>query len=348
MSHDHAHHAHSASRRRMALALLLTAGYAVVEAGGGLWTGSLALLSDAGHMLTDAAALGLALFAQLVSRRPASARNSYGYARAEILGALVNSLFMLAMVGWIAFEAIGRLMNPKEVDGVGVMGIAAVGLAVNLLAAWLLSGDSHNMNSRAALMHVLGDLLGSVAAIAAGAVIWLTGWKPIDPILSLLVVLLILRSTWALVLQSSHMLMEGVPAHLDLPAIGRTLAAQPGVQSVHDLHVWHLGPERVALSAHLVIDSAELWPRLLAATQALLAKDYSIDHVTLQPSWRAVPPAGKVIPLTALAGEAHAHAGDDHGHAYEHHGHAHDHSGHDHAGHDHSGHGHGHGGRHKH
>lgn len=330
MSHEHHHphhnHAHHASRRRLLLALFLTAGYAVVEAGGGLWTGSLALLSDAGHMLTDAAALGLALFAQMVARRPATARNSYGYARAEVLGALINSLLMLAMVGWIAFEAIGRLIHPSDVDGGGVMLIALIGLAVNLVAAWLLSGDSHNMNSRAALMHVLGDLLGSVAAIAAGAIIWATGWKPIDPILSLLVVVLILRSTWALVLQSSHVLMEGVPAHLDLNAVGNTLATQPGVQSVHDLHVWHLGPDRVALSAHLVIDNPELWPRLLAATQTLLAKEYQIDHVTLQPSWLGQVPTGKVIPLAAVAPATVGQGGHDHDHGHKH-GHAHDHGG---------------------
>lgn len=326
-SHDHAHHHHAASQRRLILALVFTAGYAVVEAGGGLWAGSLALLSDAGHMVTDAAALGLALFAQVVSRRPASARNSYGYARAEILGALINSLFMLAMVGWIAFEAIGRLMHPQAVNGVGVMGIATVGLVINILCAWVLAGDSHNMNSRAALMHVLGDLLGSVAAIAAGLVIWLTGWAPIDPILSLVVTLLILRSTWALVLQSSHMLMEGVPAHLDLAAIGRALAEQTGVQSVHDLHVWHLGSQRIALSAHLVIGEATLWPRLLAASQSLLAKEYGIDHVTLQPAWTAQTPKGKVIPLAALEAEGEqGHEHHDHGHSSHDHG---SHAGHD-------------------
>jgi cobalt-zinc-cadmium efflux system protein len=322
-AHDHLHH-HHASQRRLMLALFLTAGYAVVEAGGGLWSGSLALLSDAGHMVTDAAALGLALFAQLVARRPASASNSYGYARAEVLGALINSLFMLAMVGWIAFEAIGRLLHRQTVNGLGVMGIAAIGLAVNLLCAWILAGDSHNMNSRAAMVHVMGDLLGSVAAVAAGLVIWATGWAPIDPLLSLVVVVLILRSTWALVLQSSHMLMEGVPAHLDLTAIGRALATQSGVASVHDLHVWHLGSQQVALSAHLVIADSQLWPRLLASSQALLAKDFGIDHVTLQPAWVAAAPKGKVIPLAAVP---HGH-GDNHSHDHDHDhadGNAHDH-----------------------
>ncbi|MBV8466961.1 MAG: cation transporter [Burkholderiales bacterium] len=329
-AHGHHHHHHTGSRRRLLLALLLTAIFAVVEAIGGLWAHSLALLSDAGHMVTDVAALGLAVFAQTIALRPASASNSYGYARAEILGALVNSLLMLAMVGWIAFEAIGRILHPTPVNGLGVMAIGALGFGVNLISAWLLSGDSHNMNSRAALMHVLSDLLGSAAAVAAGVVIWLTGWMPIDPLLSFVVTFLILRSTWSLVLQSSHMLMEGVPAHLDLAAIGRSLAAQTGVKSVHDLHVWHLGSQRVALSAHVVIAEAERWPRLLAGAQSMLANEYGIDHVTLQPAWVAAPPKGKIIPLTEVAAETHDH---DHGHAHhdhEHHDHDHDHHDHGH------------------
>ncbi|MDK2127068.1 cation diffusion facilitator family transporter [Parachitinimonas caeni] len=307
MSHAHSHpHPHAASRRRLALALILTGGYAGIEFVGGMWTGSLALLSDAGHMLTDSAALALALFASAWSQRPANSSNSYGYARAEILGALVNSLLMLAMIGWIVFEAIGRLLRPSVVNGGGVMVIAAAGLGVNVLAAWILSGDSHNMNSRAALLHVLGDLLGSVAAIMAGAVIWLTDWRPIDPLLSLLVAMLILRSTWLLIRQSSHMLMEGVPAHLDMEAIGRALAKQPGVQSVHDLHIWHLGPNRIALSAHLVITEPDHWTRLLATCQAMLAKDFLIDHVTLQPSW-FTQRSGHVIPIIEQAEKPHAH-----------------------------------------
>ncbi|MFC4160783.1 cation diffusion facilitator family transporter [Chitinimonas lacunae] len=295
-SHHHHETPPPASRRRLVGTLLLTAGYAVIEIGGGLWSGSLALLSDAGHMLTDAAALGIALYAQRVAHRPASAHHSYGYARAEILGALLNSLFMLALVGWITVEALMRLFSPGKVDGIGVMAIAAIGLLVNLGAAWLLSGDSHNMNSRAALLHVLGDLLASVAAIVAGAVIWLTGWQPIDPLLSLLVAGLILRSTWTLVRQSSHMLLEGVPAHVDLAALSERLAAQTGVVAVHDLHVWHIGPEQVALSAHLAINEPEQWPRLLATLQAMLAKDYAIDHVTLQPNWPLPPPGHPATP----------------------------------------------------
>lgn len=353
--HDHHHHHHhdtSNSQRRLLLALVLTALYAVVEAVGGIWSGSLALVSDAGHMVTDVAALGLALFAQYVARRPASSRNTYGYARAEVLGALINSLLMLAMVGWIGMEAIARLMNPKPVNGVGVMAIAVVGLLVNMISAWLLSGDSHNMNSRAALMHVLGDLLGSVAAILAGLIIWATGWLPIDPLLSLLVVCLIIRSAWTLVLQSSHMLMEGVPAHIDPAEIGNALARQAGVKSVHDLHVWHLGPARIAMSAHVIIDEPTTWPKLLATSQALLSKEFGITHVTLQPVWATVTRRGRVIPLVAAPAphsserpreERAAQAQPDREHRdHPHHDHEHhDHEHHDHGRHDHGRHSHG-------
>ena len=288
-----------ASRQHLLFALVLTAGYAAVEALGGLMNGSLALLADAGQMVTDTAALGLALFAQIVSVRPASAHHSYGYARAEVLGALINSLLMLAMVGWIVFEAIGRLMHPVAIHSPSVVAIALGGLGINLFAAWLLAGDSHNMNSRAALVQVLGDLLGSLIATAAGLIVWATRWTPADPLLSLFIALLILRATWMLVLQSSHMLMEGVPTHLDLGAIGTALAAQRGVESVHDLHVWHIGPRQVALSAHVTIQEAESWPRLLAATQSMLSKQFGIDHATLQPTWPGALPRGKVIPLAA-------------------------------------------------
>ncbi|MBV8659927.1 MAG: cation transporter [Burkholderiales bacterium] len=310
MSHAHRHTPadHHASRRRLLVALVLTAGYAVVEACGGIWAGSLALLADAGHMVTDAAALGLALFAQLISIRPASAQHSYGYARAEILGALINSLLMLAMVGWIVFEAIGRLMHPLAVNGLGVTGIAVIGLGINMLSAWLLAGDSHNMNSRAALLHVLGDMLGSVAAVVAGILVWLTHWSPLDTFAAILIALLILRSTWLLVLQSSHMLMEGVPTHLDLSAVGTALASQAGVESVHDLHVWHLGSREIALSAHLVITDASHWPRLLATVQSMLSKQFGIDHVTLQPAWNTPPPRGKVIPLAEQAPSPDPHS----------------------------------------
>ena len=307
--HDHAHddgHAHGqqaaggGARRALVIALALTGGFAVVEAIGGWVAGSLALLSDAGHMITDAAALGLALFANAVARRPASSRASYGYGRAEVLAGFVNAIAMLAVVALIAIEAVRRLLEPSPVAGGTVTAIAAVGLAVNLVAAWVLSRAGGSFNTRGALLHVMGDLLGSLAALVAGGVILATGWTPIDPILSLAVALLILRSTWQLLKQSTGVLMEGVPRHLDFDAIGRSLAALPGVSDVHDLHIWNMSTEGVALSAHLAIARGDDWPALLAQARRMLASEYGIRHATLQPTWpvRGTPRGGgRVIPL---------------------------------------------------
>jgi cobalt-zinc-cadmium efflux system protein len=248
-------------------------------------------------MVTDAAAFIVALIAAAVARRPPSHRASYGYARAEVLAAFVNALAMLGLVVWIAAEAVQRLLAPRAVAGPVVMGVAAGGLAVNLVVAWLLARSASGINARGALLHVFGDLLGSVAALAAGAVIYATGWMPIDPILSLAVALLILRSTLALLRQSTGVLMEGVPAHLSYEAIGRALAGIPDVTGVHDLHVWHMSAERVALSAHVTLADGAAWPRVLATAQRLLERDFGIGHVTLQPSWPAPPPGARVIPL---------------------------------------------------
>lgn len=288
----------------MWIALALTGGFAGVEAVGGWLAGSLALISDAGHMVTDAASFVVALIAAAVSARPASRRASYGYARAEVIAAFVNALAMLALITWIAVEAVFRLLAPTPVAGATVMAVAAAGLAVNLVVAWMLSRGAAGMNARGALLHVIGDLLGSLAALVAGAVIYRTGWMPIDPILSLVVAVLILRSTLALLKESTGVLMEGVPAHLSYEAVGRALAALPGVTGVHDLHIWHMGAERVALSAHVTIADGGAWPRSLAAAQRMLAHDFKIDHVTLQPTWPLPPPSGRVIPLTtAVDGE---------------------------------------------
>ena len=299
---DHADHDHrSSSGRALTLALALTAGFAVVEALGGLAAGSLALLSDAGHMVADSFALGLALFAQRVALRPPSSRASYGYARAEVLAAFVNALAMLLIVAVIVYEAILRLARPVPVAGSMVIWIGLAGLAVNLVSARILAGAGESVNARAALLHVMGDLLGSGAAVAAGVVILLSGWTPIDPLLSILISLLILRSTWRLLCRTTSVLMEGVPAHLDYPEIGGALAALPGVQGVHDLHVWHMGSEAVALSAHIRVSDGATWPATLLAAQRLLHARFAIDHVTLQPDWALPPPAGvKVIPLVPV------------------------------------------------
>jgi len=278
--HDHAPAAHGGTLR---WALFLTLGFAFVEALGGWWSGSLALLGDAGHMLSDAVALGLAALAAVIGRRPPSARHSYGLMRAEVIAALLNGLLMLAVVLGIVVEAIRRLQQPQPVSGLAVVGIASAGLVVNVIVALALSRGEHDMNTRAALLHVMGDLLGSVAALIAGAVIYYTGWTPIDPILSLAICALILYSTLALLRDALHVLMEGVPGHLDLNTVGNSLARVPGVVSVHDLHIWMLSSGMPALSAHVVLERMTDWTGILDQMRDLLRQRYGIDHVTLQP-----------------------------------------------------------------
>jgi cobalt-zinc-cadmium efflux system protein len=286
MAHDHGHiHVHSqgGSHRPLLLALCLTFGFAFVEAVAGWWSGSLALLGDAGHMFTDSLSLGLAAGAAMLARRPPSGRHSYGLGRSEQLAALVNALLMIGVVVAIAIEAFARLRQPPFVDGTAVTVVAFLGLLINLGAAWLLVGHGRNVNVRAALLHVIGDLLGSVAALVSGIVIVATGWTPIDPLLSLLIVALILVSAVRVLREAVHALMEGVPLYLDVDQIGRTLASQEGIHSVHDLHVWSLSAERTALSAHLVVADLANWESVLPAARTLLAKRFGIEHVTLQP-----------------------------------------------------------------
>lgn len=290
-SHLHAHRAGDAKHRHffeehnqkiLAWALILTLGFAFVEVIVGFISNSLALISDAGHMVTDAAALGLALLAQHIAKRPPSAKHSFGFGRAEALAAFVNGLAMLAVVGWIAFEATQRLSKPEMVQGKMVVIVAAIGLMINLLVAWVLSHDKKSVNTRAALVHVIGDLLGSVAAIVAGAVIYLTGWLQIDPLLSLFVSLLILKSTIGVLRESYHFLMEGVPHHIDYLQVGKDLTEIRGVLSVHDLHVWEMSPGYPALIGHVEVRDLQEWPDVLQAIRAMLLDQYGIDHVTLQ------------------------------------------------------------------
>lgn len=282
-NHDHQGHGPGGPQRSLLLALLLTLSFALIEAIAGWWSGSLALISDAGHMVTDSLALGLAAAAAVLARRRPSARYSYGWGRAEILSALFNALVMIALIAVIGVEALHRLRNPGSVEGIAVISVAFVGLLINLAAAWLLSGEHGNLNVRAALLHVLGDLLGSVAALASGAVIMLTGWVTIDPLLSLLIALLILVSAVRILHDALHALLEGVPRHLDLEQVGYAMAAADGVVSVHDLHIWSLSASRVALSAHVVVADLAKWPEILMGVRQSLAQDYRIEHVTLQP-----------------------------------------------------------------
>ena len=284
------HLGHDSGSKTLLIALLLTLGFACVEVVAGFWSGSLALLSDAAHMVTDATSLGLAAAAAWLARRPPSLQHSYGLVRAEVLAALINSLAMLVLIGFIVYEAIHRFSTPQPIAGGTVVVVAVIGLIVNLIVAWTLHHDVHTLNSRAALLHVLGDALGSVAAITAGIVILATGWTPIDPLLSLFVALLISISALRLLREVVHVLMEGVPLNIKLEAVGHDLAALPGVLRVHDLHVWTLSSGTLALSAHLEIRSLSDWPKLLESARQTLASRHGIRHVTLQPEALAAAP----------------------------------------------------------
>lgn len=300
--HDHHHHhhrhghGHGHGGNGLLWALGLTLGFALLEGIGGWWAQSLALLGDAGHMVSDATALGLAALAARIARRPPSTRHSYGLGRAEVVAALVNSLFMVAVVTLIGFAAIERLQQPVAVHGGAVIAIALAGLAVNVLVAWVLSRGERTLNSRAALLHVLGDALASVAALTAGAVIYFTGWTPIDPLLSLFICALILVSVIRLLREVLHVIMEGVPPYLELRDVGRAMAGVSGVGSVHDLHIWTLSSGNVVLSAHIVIASMTHWDDVLLALRRLLHERYGIDHVTLQPEL----PAAVRVPVPPL------------------------------------------------
>jgi cobalt-zinc-cadmium efflux system protein len=308
MTHNHlgAHHAgdsaytHQArvgGTQPLAIAVALTASYAVVELIGGLWSGSLALLADAGHMATDSAALLFALAANVIARRPASDRHSFGLARVEVIAAFVNALAMLAVVAWIFFEAIDRIRAPVGVKGGEVFVIATIGLLVNIAVAWSLSRDRENVNTRSAYLHVLGDLLGSVAAIVAGVVIWFGGPLVTDPLLSMFVAALILRSTAGVLKETTFVLLDSVPAGVDYTQVGRALAQVQGVIEVHDLHIWSMVPGRCALSAHVLVDDIERWPAILRQVRDVLLTRFQIDHVTLQPEWLRKDGPAAAVPI---------------------------------------------------
>lgn len=291
--HDHAHHHHEhhahphPGGNNLLWGVALILGFALLEALGGWWAQSLALLGDAGHMVSDATALGLAALAAHIAKRPPSLRHSYGLGRAEVVAALINGVFMVAVVALIIGAAINRLRQPVPVAGGVVMAIAFVGLLVNLVVAWVLSRGERTLNSRAALLHVLGDTLASVAALISGVVIYYTGWLPVDPLLSLFICVLILYSAARLLREVLHIIMEGVPSYLNLREVGQAMAAVEGVSSVHDLHIWTLSSGRVVLSAHVNIPDMENWDGTLARLQQMIDERFGIDHVTLQPQSQA-------------------------------------------------------------
>jgi len=267
------------------LALLLTALILVVEAVAGFVSGSLALLSDAGHVLTDVLALALAWFAVAQSARPADRRRTYGYQRVGILAAGANAGMLVLIVVLIAVEAVNRLVHPKPVNGLLVVASALVAIGVNLFIASSLRGDARNLNIRAALLHVVGDLAASAGVVIAGVVILLTGWLYADPIVSLLITALIGVGAWRIVLDAINVLLEGVPAGIDLDQVHDEIVSLPGVTSVHDLHVWALSGESIALSCHIVVPEdqpAADSEHLVRELELSLCSRFDIGHTTIQ------------------------------------------------------------------
>lgn len=256
----------------------------LAELAGGLISGSLALLADAGHMLTDFAGLTLAWLGFRVARRPADAKRSYGYGRFGVLVAYTNGLALFAIAGWIVVEAVHRIQAPSEILGGVMLGVALAGLAVNIVAFWLLhSGDGQNLNMRAARLHVLGDLLGSLAALGAAVVILATGWVLIDPLLSVLVSLLILGSAYRIVRDSGHILLEGTPTHLDPARIAADLkAAVPGVVDVHHIHAWSLTQERPLVTLNARVTHNRPAAEIVAAIKERLKTEFAVDHATVE------------------------------------------------------------------
>lgn len=338
---DHSHgigqvHGDAGNKTRVLVAALLTCIFMVAEAIGGIVTGSLALLADAGHMLTDSVSLVLAWYAFHIGARAGTARMTYGYDRVKTLVAFVNGLTILAIAFWIAYEAWERFNTPSPVLGGPMLVIASMGFVINVIAFLVLNGgDREHLNMRGAILHVLGDLLGSVAAIVAALIILATGWYPIDPILSVLVALLLFRSAWALVRESGSLLLEGAPSSLDRDTIARDIEASvEGVREVHHMHVWSMDGVKNMATLHACLEEGVEPYKAVAAIKQRLAARHGIAHATVEPEFDA-----------CADGDADHEADGEHGDHDHGHDHDHDHAGHDHAGHkpgdhDHAGHRH--------
>jgi cobalt-zinc-cadmium efflux system protein len=268
---------------RLKIALVLTFVYMLAEAVGGWYANSLALLADAGHMLTDVAALALTLFAFWFAARPATSKRTYGYYRFEILAAFINGIVLVLLSIWIIYEAFDRWRDPPAVLGGELTLIAAGGLLVNLIAAYLLHSDhQHDLNIRGAWLHVMGDLLGSVAAVCAGLAILVLGWIWADAVVSILISGIIIFGAWRLILESVNVLLEGTPRHIELAAVEQTILDTAGVAGVHDLHVWTISSGIDALSAHISHDDSVAHSKLLAMVRSRLHDRFGIDHLTIQ------------------------------------------------------------------
>ena len=284
MGADHNHdHTADTSRRRLAAVLGLVVLYMVAELVGGILSNSLALLADAGHMLSDAGALVAALLAMQIARRPASPTHTFGYRRAEVLAALGNGAALLAIAGYIAYEAIGRMGSPPEVEGPLMLGVAAGGLAVNLVGLALLhGGKSHSLNVRGAWLHVVADTLGSVGAIISGLLVTYAGWNVADPIASLVIASLVTWSAWSLIKQTTAVLMQAVPEGIDVAALEQCLVSTPGVTAAHDIHVWSITSGHPVLSAHLTVTEVTDRPALMESLRRQLGERFGIHHSTIQ------------------------------------------------------------------
>ena len=283
--HDHSHEvdARGGNMRPLAIVFVLTATFMVVEVIGGLITGSLALLADAGHMLSDAGSLALALGAFWLSGRPATPERSFGYKRAEILAALVNGVALVAISVWIFIEAFRRFQDPPEILGGWMMVVAIIGLLVNVTGALILSrSEGESLNLEGALRHVIADVLGSVGAIAAAVIILLTGWRYADPIISVLIALLVLASSRKLLRDSINVLLEATPRGIDATEVGQKMAGTAGVQEVHDLHIWTITSGFPALAAHVLVSRDEDCHARRRDLEELLSHEFGIEHTTLQ------------------------------------------------------------------
>jgi cobalt-zinc-cadmium efflux system protein len=287
LARSHAHDDHSLSRagdrQRLTLTLALVAAYLVAEVVGGLWTGSLALLADAGHMFSDAGALALSLFAIWLAQRPTSVERTFGYHRVEILAALANAVALVAVALLILSEAFKRISSPRDVLGAPMLAVAVGGLVVNLAGLWILQrGKDANLNVRGAWLHVLSDTLGSVGVIIAAFLVWALGWREADPIASIAIALLVIYASWQLLRETVGVLMEAAPGHIDVEEVRRALLETVGVVSIHDLHVWTITSGFVSLSCH--VESSRRVPdrELLTTLQSVLRERFGIDHATIQ------------------------------------------------------------------
>jgi len=285
--HTHAHshgHGHVANERGVALAAALTGAFMIAEVVGGVLSGSLALLADAGHMLTDFAALSLAWLGFRLAHRPADWRRTYGFDRFSVLVAFVNGIALFAIAAWIVLEAVQRIRAPVQVTGGLMLSVASAGLVVNVVSFLILrTGDAHNINIRAAVLHVIGDLLGSVAAVIAALVILETGWMPIDPLLSVLVALIILRSAWQIVADSGHILLEGSPPDFDARAVKDDIrAALPYVLDVHHVHAWSISQERPMVTLHANVSENTKATDAVRDIKRMLAENFRITHATVE------------------------------------------------------------------